>query len=141
MLESITELLGLFTSAFMSSTVAPGGSEVVLILLINQGHYPVGQLLFIATFGNTLGAMTTWGLGALAAKKIPIATLLPVNQQKALSIIRKNGVWTLLFTWLPVLGDALCFAGGWLKLSFWPALFMITLGKLVRYFAIAWVFN
>ncbi|MDD2723177.1 MAG: DedA family protein [Methylovulum sp.] len=141
MQESIAGLSGLFISAFISSTVAPGGSEVVLALLVNQRHYPIGQLLIVATLGNTLGAMTTWGLGALAATKVSVAGLLPANQQKALVIIRKAGVWILLFSWLPVLGDALCFAGGWLRLSFWPACLMIMLGKLGRYAAIAWVFN
>ncbi|MFZ2450843.1 MAG: YqaA family protein [Methylovulum miyakonense] len=138
---SLTGLSGLFVSAFVSSTVAPGGSEVVLAYLANQGQYPIGQLLVVATIGNTLGAMTTWGLGALAAKKFPVATLLPTNKQKALAIVKKTGVWMLLFSWLPVIGDALCFAGGWLRLAFWPACLLIMLGKLGRYAAIAWAFN
>ncbi|WP_019865563.1 YqaA family protein [Methylovulum miyakonense] len=141
MLGSLTGLSGLFVSAFVSSTVAPGGSEVVLAYLANQGQYPIGQLLVVATIGNTLGAMTTWGLGALAAKKFPAATLLPTNKQKALAIVKKTGVWMLLFSWLPVIGDALCFAGGWLRLAFWPACLLIMLGKLGRYAAIAWAFN
>jgi len=141
MLGSLTGLSGLFVSAFVSSTVAPGGSEVVLAYLANQGLYPIGQLLVVATIGNTLGAMTTWGLGALAAKKFPAATLLPTNKQKALAIVKKTGVWMLLFSWLPVIGDALCFAGGWLRLAFWPACLLIMLGKLGRYAAIAWAFN
>ncbi|PPD46827.1 MAG: hypothetical protein CTY16_08575 [Methylobacter sp.] len=141
MLGSLTGLSGLFVSAFVSSTVAPGGSEVVLAYLANQGQYPIGRLLVVATIGNTLGAMTTWGLGALAAKKFPAATLLPTNKQKALAIVKKTGVWMLLFSWLPVIGDALCFAGGWLRLAFWPACLLIMLGKLGRYAAIAWAFN
>ncbi|MFI3157857.1 MAG: YqaA family protein [Methylococcaceae bacterium] len=132
---------GLFISAFISSTIAPGGSEAVLAYMVATGHYHAEFLVIIATIGNTLGAMTTWGLGVLAAKKFPAAALLSENKQKALNIIRKKGIWTLFFTWLPVVGDALCFAGGWLKLPFFQACLIILLGKLGRYAAIAWMFT
>lgn len=134
------EIGGLFISAFISSTIAPGGSEAVLAYLAATGQYQVTLLVVVATIGNTLGAMTTWGLGVLAAKKLPVATLLSENKQKALDVVRKKGIWTLLFTWLPVVGDALCFAGGWLKLPFFQACLIILLGKLGRYAVIAWMF-
>ncbi len=134
------ELGGLFISAFISSTIAPGGSEAVLAYMVAAGHYQVELIVIVATIGNTLGAMTTWGLGVLAAKKFPAATLLSGNKQKALELVRKRGIWTLFFTWLPVVGDALCFAGGWLKLPFFQACLIILLGKLGRYAVIAWVF-
>lgn len=134
------EIGGLFTSAFISSTLAPGGSEAVLAYMVAAGHYQVELLIIVATIGNTLGAMTTWGLGVLAAKKFPAAELLSENKQKALDILRTKGIWTLFFTWLPVVGDALCFAGGWLKLPFFHACLIILLGKLGRYAVIAWLF-
>lgn len=134
------EIGGLFTSAFISSTLAPGGSEAVLAYMVAAGHYQVELLIIVATLGNTLGAMTTWGLGVLAAKKFPAAELLSENKQKALDILRTKGIWALFFTWLPVVGDVLCFAGGWLKLPFFQACLIILLGKLGRYAVIAWLF-
>jgi membrane protein YqaA with SNARE-associated domain len=134
------DLGGLFLSAFISSTVAPGGSEAVLAYMVANGHYQVGMIVIVATIGNTLGAMTTWFLGELAAKKYPATSLLPANKQKALDFVRKKGIWTLFFTWLPVVGDALCFAGGWLKLPLLQACLIILLGKLGRYAVIAWLF-
>jgi len=134
------EIGGLFISAFISSTIAPGGSEAVLAYMIASGHYQVELIVIVATIGNTLGAMTTWGLGILTAKRFPVATLLSANKQKALNMVREKGIWTLFFTWLPVIGDALCFAGGWLKLPFLQACFIILLGKLGRYAVIAWMF-
>jgi membrane protein YqaA with SNARE-associated domain len=131
---------GLFFSAFISSTIAPGGSEVVLAYLVSEGHHEVRLLVLIASVGNTLGALTTWGLGALAAKKFPAAALLPEKKQNALAVVKKRGVWVLFFSWLPVIGDALCFAGGWLKLPLLPACLVIFSGKLGRYMAIAWMF-
>jgi len=141
MQENIIELSGLFISALISSTIAPGGSEAVLAYMVSAAHYPVAQLLIVATLGNTLGAMTTWGLGVLAAKKLPASVLLPEKRQKALAFVRKRGLWTLFFSWLPVIGDALCFAGGWLNLPWLPACLVILLGKLGRYAAIAWLFT
>ncbi len=134
------ELGGLFLSAFISSTIAPGGSEAILAYMVANGHYQVVQLVIVATIGNTLGAMTTWFLGVLAAKKYPLASLLPANKQKALDLVRNKGMWTLFFTWLPLVGDVLCFAGGWLKLPFLQACLIILLGKLGRYMVIAWMF-
>ncbi len=134
------ELGGLFLSAFISSTIAPGGSEAILAYMVANGHYQVVQLVIVATIGNTLGAMTTWFLGVLAAKKYPLASLLPANKQKALDLVRNKGIWTLFFTWLPLVGDVLCFAGGWLKLPFLQACLIILLGKLGRYMVIAWMF-
>jgi membrane protein YqaA with SNARE-associated domain len=134
------EIAGLFISAFVSSTIAPGGSEAVLAYLVAAGHYPVGLIVVVATLGNTLGALTTWGLGVLAAKKFPVAAHLSKNKQQALELVRKRGLWTLFFTWLPVVGDALCFAGGWLKLPFYQACLIILLGKFGRYAVIAWMF-
>jgi membrane protein YqaA with SNARE-associated domain len=134
------DLGGLFLSAFISSTIAPGGSEAVLAYMVASGHYQVGMIVIVATIGNTLGAMTTWFLGVLAARKYSVATLLPANKQKALDFVRKKGIWTLFFTWLPVVGDVLCFAGGWLRLPLFQACLIILLGKLGRYAVIAWLF-
>jgi len=138
--EMLVGIEGLFISAFISSTIAPGGSEAVLAYMVAEGCYQIEQLVIVATIGNTLGAMTTWILGLLAAKKFPVATLLPEKKQKALDIVRKRGVWALFFSWLPLVGDALCFAGGWLRLPLLPACLIILSGKFARYAAIAWVF-
>jgi membrane protein YqaA with SNARE-associated domain len=76
----------------------------------------------------------------LTAKKFSVPALLPEKKQNALNIIKRRGVWVLFFSWLPIIGDALCFAGGWLKLPIWPAFLVILLGKLGRYAVIAWMF-
>jgi len=140
MQDTLFEVGALFISAFISSTIAPGGSEAVLAYMVDAGQYQIGLLVIVATIGNTLGAMTTWGLGVFAAKKFPVASLLSEKKQKALNIVKSRGIWSLLFSWLPIIGDGLCFAGGWLNLPIVPAIIMIFLGKLGRYAAIAWVF-
>lgn len=133
-------MLGLFISAFVSSTVAPGGSEAVLAYLVNSNQYAVGQLVMVATIGNTLGALTTWWLGLWAAKKYPAETLLSDKHRKSLMTVRSWGSWALFFSWLPVVGDGLCFAGGWLKLSLFSSVLAIFFGKALRYIAVAYAF-
>ena len=141
MYDSFIGLWGLFASAFISSTIAPGGSEAVLAYMVANGLYANQTLLMVATIGNTLGALTTWGLGMMAAKKFPLATTLSEKKQQALDLIQKRGVWVLFFSWLPIIGDMLCFAGGWLKLPFISACLIISLGKFTRYAMIVWLFN
>ena len=139
--DTLIGLWGLFASAFISSTIMPGGSEAVLAYMVAKGLYSNQVLLIVATVGNTLGAITTWGLGMLAAKKFPLATLLPQKKQRALALVEQHGVWVLFFSWLPVIGDVLCFAGGWLKLPFITACLIILVGKLARYAMIVWFFT
>jgi membrane protein YqaA with SNARE-associated domain len=141
MQETVFTLWGLFISAFISSTIAPGGSEAVLAYMATQANYSPSQLLIIATIGNTLGALTTWGLGLLAAKKYPLADLLSKEKQRALQLVKRRGVWILLFSWLPIIGDGLCFAGGWLKLPLLSATLIILLGKLIRYAVVIGLFS
>jgi membrane protein YqaA with SNARE-associated domain len=141
MQETVFTLWGLFISAFISSTIAPGGSEAVLAYMATQANYSPSQLLIIATIGNTLGALTTWGLGLLAAKKYPQADLLSKEKQRALQLVKRRGVWILLFSWLPIIGDGLCFAGGWLKLPLLSATLIILLGKLIRYAVVIGLFS
>ncbi len=133
-------LLGLFFSAFISSTIAPGGSEAVLAYMVSENKINVDQLVLIATIGNTLGALTTWFLGYLAAKKFPTEELLAEKKQKSLKFVKQWGIWTLFFSWLPVIGDGLCFAGGWLKLPLLVSFVVIFIGKAIRYIFIAYIF-
>ncbi len=133
-------LTGLFVSAFVSSTIAPGGSEGVLAYLVSQQTTSISQLVLIATIGNTLGALTTWWLGVWASKKYPAETMLNDRRQKSLQTVRTWGGWALLFSWLPIIGDGLCFAGGWLRLSLSPSLLAIFVGKALRYMAVAYAF-
>lgn len=134
------ELWGLFVSAFISSTIAPGGSEAVVAYMVAEKIQPVLWIVSVATVGNTLGALTTWWLGDLAASKYPAESVLDKNKRRALNWVKRWGNWSLLFSWLPVVGDALCFAAGWLKLPLFFSITLIFIGKLVRYLMVAYLF-
>lgn len=135
------ELWGLFTSAFISSTVAPGGSEAILGWLVSNATISVPLLLLTATIGNTLGALTTLILGVLAQKGYYSSRRgVESKRHEALIQVERWGVPALLLSWLPVIGDALCFAAGWLGLPIVPSFLAILVGKLVRYAAVVYVF-
>ena len=139
--ECALKLWGLFSSAFISSTVAPGGSEGVLAWLVSQNVISVPLLLAIATLGNTLGALTTFALGKLAKKGSQSRFRRPHSKYTAALLrVERWGVPALIFSWLPVVGDALCFAAGWLELPALRSTLAILVGKFARYAAVAYVF-
>ena len=126
--------LSLFIGSLLASTVLPGGVEVLLYYLFQSGDYAWPGLLSVATIGNTLGAMITFYMGALLAlglsktdwhkKTERLFTLSP----SALERVKKIGVPVLFFSWMPIIGDPLCVAAGYLKLPLWPSVFMIFSG-------------
>ena len=130
----------LFFSAFISSTLFPGGSEAVLAYLVSESNHSLLLLVIIATVGNTLGAMTSWGIGWLIAIRYPAKGLSKDSQQKAVLRLQKYGSPVLLLSWLPVVGDPLCVAAGWLRIHWLASLLFITLGKLLRYIMVIYIF-
>ena len=127
-------LWGLFLSAFVSSTLFPGGSEVVLGVLAAGQRYDPRLLLAVASLGNTLGGLTSWLIGLLVVRqRFSFTERLLKKQQRAIAWLRKWGSPGLLLSWLPVVGDPLCFAAGFLRLPFLVSLLFIALGKTARY--------
>lgn len=124
---------GLFLSSFISATLFPGGSEVVLAMLAaGQQHNP-WLLLGIASIGNTLGAISTWGLGYFLAPHFSAPDRWSARQRRAVLQLRHWGSPALLLSWVPFLGDPLCFAAGFLRLPFFLSLLFIAVGKTARY--------
>ncbi|MGB7270371.1 MAG: YqaA family protein, partial [Albidovulum sp.] len=96
----------LFSSGFLSATLLPGSSEVVLVALLTGGRGDPLLLSLVATAGNTLGAVTNWALGRLCGRFrhrrwYPIS---PTTQAKAEAWFDRYGIWSLLFSWIPVIG-------------------------------------
>ena len=122
-------LWGLFASAFLSATLLPGGSEVVLAYLAGADNQDPLVLLAVASAGNTLGGMSSWLIGRL----IPAGRLQRPELHPAVARIAKHGSPVLLLSWVPIIGDPLCTAAGWLRVPWQRALLYIALGKSVRY--------
>lgn len=130
--------LALFLLSFAASTIIPLGSEWLLVALIVKG-LPLAPLIIIATFGNTLGACTTYGIGIWGGTLF-IDKVLRIDHKQivqTMSIYAKYGSWSLLFSWLPIIGDPICLAAGILKLKFPRFAGLVVLGKAARYAAVA----
>ena len=123
-------LPALFLSAFVSSTILPGTSEVALVALLVNDPSRLAPAIAAATAGNTLGGMTSYAIGRF----LPAST----TPSRGLAIARRHGAPVLLLSWLPVIGDALCIASGWLRHDLWQATVFIALGKLARYGVVAY---
>ena len=132
-------LAGLFLSSFLASTLLPGGSEAVLLWMAHQAAAPAFSLLLVATTGNTLGGMTSWGIGFWLQGRFSHRERLQAKQQRALQRLEKHGAPLLLLSWLPLIGDPLCLAAGWLKISPLLAALFIALGKASRYAVLLWL--
>jgi membrane protein YqaA with SNARE-associated domain len=130
MLTSDLSLWGLFISSFLAATLLPGGSEAVLFGVLKLHPELFWPALLLGTIGNTLGGMVTFAMG----------WMLPQTQQlKHVEKVRNYGVPSLLFAWVPLIGDALCLAAGWLRLNWWQAALFMAMGKFARYWVIALV--
>ena len=134
--ESLLPVWGLFSSGFISSTLLPGGSELLLLYLLEQGAYPLWLLVSVVTLGNTLGGVLTWGMGRWIAHRFPLRSL-SERQQQARERLHRYGSPVLLLSWLPLIGDPLCFISGWLKQRFWLCVLFIGIGKAGRYLLLA----
>lgn len=137
MMPDHLDLWGLFLSAFISATLFPGGSEVVLAALAHLKQHDPWLLLAIATLGNTLGGLSTFLLGGWLARRIPLlhaqTARPPERKAAAVQRLRQWGAPALLFSWLPILGDPMCFAAGWLRINALQAALFIAVGKAARY--------
>ena len=125
----------------------PGGVEVLLYYFYQSGDYAVSSLLIVATIGNTLGGIVTFFMGDLLRRGVTKVKWYDRIQRwfklegKALDRVRKWGVPALFFSWMPIIGDPLCLAGGYLRLSIWPSVLWIFIGKFVRYVVLLWLFT
>ncbi|HDF8570147.1 DedA family protein [Enterobacter hormaechei] len=127
-------LASLFASSFLSSTLLPGNSEVVLVAMLLSGVSQPWLLVLIATMGNSLGGLTNVILGRFFPLREKSRW-----QEKAVGWLKRYGAATLLLSWMPVIGDLLCLLAGWMRISWGPVLFFLCLGKALRYVLLAWV--
>ena len=125
----------LFLSAFLAATILPVSSEAVLAGLIVAGRGDPGLLLVVATIGNTLGSVVNWVLGR-GIDSLRNRRWFPVTAdryEQASRIFRRFGEWTLLFAWLPVVGDAFTIAAGAARVNLGVFVVLVAIGKAARY--------
>lgn len=127
-MSSTLALISLFSSSFLSATLLPGNSEILLVGLLTAGSASPLLLVVAASFGNTLGGITNIIIGRLLPKLKSQRGL-----DTALGWLNRFGPAALLLSWLPVVGDVLCVLAGWLRMPWGPVVFFLLVGKTVRY--------
>lgn len=133
----------MFVVAFISATIFPAQSEAVLIALVAEQEHSPWALVAVATAGNSLGSATNWLLG-LFAHRFLHARWFPFSESallRAEAWYHRYGRWSLLLSWLPVVGDPLTLAAGVMREPF-PSFFAITVAaKLLRYLALVGLYQ
>jgi len=130
---------GLFIAAFGAATLLPMQSEAVLVGLLLTGNHSVTALLLVATAGNVLGSAVNWLLGRYI-EHYRHKRWFPVSDDKldrAQQAYHRYGRWSLLLSWVPVIGDPLTMIAGVMREPFWSFLLIVLLAKATRYLVLA----
>lgn len=122
-------LAGLALASFLAATLIPFSSEAVLFAYLKLHPAHGAAAVALATLGNTAGGMTSYWIGRLLPQRTPEA--------RALGWLQRYGAPATFFAWLPVVGDALCVAAGWLRVHWLAALGFMAAGRLARYLLVA----
>ena len=131
--------LSLFSFSFLAATILPFSSEVILATLLATENYNKVLLLFVASLGNILGSSFNWVLGVYSLK-FQNKKWFPFKKSQIESASKwfyKYGKWSLLFAWVPVVGDPLTYIAGTMKIRFSVFILLVSIGKIGRYLFIS----
>ena len=125
----------LFLFSFLAATILPLSSEISLVSLLKTNSYNSFLLISAASLGNVFGSVFNWFLGFylfkyLNKKWFPFKQSQIINASKRFN---KFGIWSLLFSWVPVVGDPLTLIAGILRVNFLLFIILVTAGKISRY--------
>ena len=126
-LSQDASLWTLAVASFLASTLLPLGSEAVLFAVLRLHPDASNAALLVATIFNTLGGMTTYGIGRFLAQRKPL---------KHVELTRRWGTPLLLFAWLPIVGDGMVLAAGWLRANWIAAALFQAAGRYARYWVV-----
>ena len=125
----MAELAGLFVAAFAAATLIPLPSEAALYAYLQLYPERSALAVSVATVGNTAGGMTSYLIGRFIPSR--------KHDSRAIQYVRRYGAPVTLLAWLPIVGDALSLAAGWLRIHWAAALGFMAAGRLLRYIAVA----
>ncbi len=143
MLDDLTIYVTLFVNAFIAATLFPALSELTFAALLsgNIGH-PLILLIAVST-GNILGSVVNWVLGRfiISQNKLKQKYSIKPAYIRAKKFFSRFGLYSLLFAWLPIIGDPITFIAGIFRVRFMPFIILVSIGKITRYAIILFVFQ
>lgn len=128
---------GLFLSALLSGSIIPFSSEIVLLTLVGLGLDPFWCVLW-ASIGNTIGGMTCYWMG-YAGKVEWVERYAHISYSKVEKMearMQKHGAYMAFFCFLPVLGEVIGVALGFMRANALITCSSMFVGKLIRYIAL-----
>ncbi|TGC09502.1 YqaA family protein [Methanolobus halotolerans] len=131
--------VSLFITSFLASTILPLGSEGLVILMV-LGNFNIHTVVLVASVANFLGSCTSYYIGS-TGRNLLISKYMRISDEqlkRAENCFRKYGTLSLLFTWLPGIGDAITVVAGLLRYKFINFAILVFVGKFFRYAAIAY---
>ncbi|MBD8804202.1 MULTISPECIES: YqaA family protein [Pseudomonas syringae group] len=135
----LSSYFGLFLAALGAATLLPMQSETVLAGMLLSQAYPAVVLLSVATAGNVLGSILNWLLGR-SIIRLRHKRWFPASEaqlEKAQRFYLKYGYWSLLLSWVPLIGDPLTLIAGVLREPLWRFVLIVTVAKGARYLVVA----
>ena len=127
--------LSLFFISFLSATILPFSSELTLVGLIATSNFENLFLLIAASLGNILGSVVNWALGSYS-RNLTKKKWFPFKEtqiERSSQWFKKLGKWSLLFAWVPIIGDPLTLVAGLLRIRFLDFIILVAFGKVSRY--------
>ena len=132
--------LSIFAISFLAATILPFSSELSLATLIATSDYDNLLLLTVASFGNILGSVVNWALGSYS-RNLTTKKWFPFKEtqiERSSKWFKKFGKWSLLFAWVPVVGDPLTLVAGILRVKFIDFIILVAIGKVSRYISVSY---
>jgi membrane protein YqaA with SNARE-associated domain len=135
--------LSLFVISFIAATILPFSSELTLAGLMATSSYDNLLLLIVASLGNIFGSVVNWILGFYSRNLSKKKWFLFKDEQieKSSKWFNKFGRWSLLFAWVPFIGDPLTIVAGLFRVKFLEFLILVSIGKVGRYLVIFYLLN
>ena len=121
------QLVVLFAASFAAATLVPLPSEAALYAYLQAHPGNLALAVAVATVGNTAGGMTSYLVGRL----------IPPKDLRGVRFVKRYGAPITALAWLPIVGDALCVAAGWLRMNWALVLAFMAAGRLARYAVVA----
>jgi membrane protein YqaA with SNARE-associated domain len=132
--------LGLFLTALLAATLLPAQSEAAVAAMLVSGHR-TWLVIAVASVGNILGSVINWWLGTQAARLgnrrwFPLKSK---QMERAAAWYRRYGRWSLLLSWVPIVGDPLTVVAGVLRERLAIFVLFVAIAKIGRYVTLAYL--
>lgn len=141
--DALLTLAGLFVAALMAATLFPFQSEITLVAALSAGTVSPAAAIAASSLGNILGSQINWALG-LFIEHYKHRRWFPVTEaqlERAQRWYVRYGVWSLLLSWTPFIGDPLTVVAGVMRTPFWLFTVIVAIAKIGRYLVVLWLYQ